>query len=122
MQNILGVVMKTVAVRCTKCKKRYTLKETFKDHEFSTKAFQCTCGNRGFFKDKWMANRGSEQRCDCAGYHFPHRKGSKFCHANPMSKYHEAKERYQISGAELDDIVLDCAWENEQECTSECPF
>lgn len=32
--------------------------------------------------------------CDCGGYHFSHRKGSKYCHYHPDAEKHQS-ERYE---------------------------
>lgn len=49
------------------------------------------CGARKWFVDKWRARHevwGNGNTCDCGGYHFPHRKGSKFCYHNPNAEQH----------------------------------
>lgn len=42
--------------------------------------------------------------CNCSGYHFPHRRGSRMCDANPLAGAYRAS-RYGCSDAEFHDIV-----------------
>jgi len=35
-----------------------------------------------------MFRRGKQQKCNCGGYHFPHRRGSKYCELNPHYAEH----------------------------------
>ncbi len=42
------------------------------------------CGARDWRLDVWMMKRDTTAtRCDCAGYHFPHRMGSFYCWHRP---------------------------------------
>lgn len=68
--------------RCTKCGTRRTLHKQFK---YYVRPPTCKkCGHRRFYLDRWMLRRGREQKCNCTGYHFPHRKASKWCYENPL--------------------------------------
>jgi hypothetical protein len=54
-----------------------------------------SCGARKWHADVWRQEneKGRKPMCLCSGYHFPHRKGSKFCHHNPSVEKH-MEERY----------------------------
>lgn len=58
--------------------------------------------------------------CNCGGYHYPHRKGSPLCAANPMSEVLEAKRRGEPVEVLLD-IAAHCAWEKPG-TKGPCPF
>lgn len=68
--------------RCTKCQTRKTLHKPFRYYVRPPKCPKC--GNKKWYLYRWMLRRGREQKCNCTGYHFPHRKGSKWCWENPM--------------------------------------
>lgn len=80
--------------RCTKCDKRKTL---HKRPQHYVRPPKCPrCGNRRWTLDKWMLRRGRLQKCNCTGYHFPHRKGSKWCYENPkLQELMETEQRQQ---------------------------
>jgi len=45
-----------------------------------------SCGARKWMIDRWRLKhevRGKGDTCYCSGYHFMHRKGSKYCEHNP---------------------------------------
>ncbi len=65
--------------RCRHCLTRRVLS---KHPEQYTRLPSCDCcGKRNYRLDKWMNKRNTRaQSCNCAGYWFPHRKGSLFCH------------------------------------------
>lgn len=47
-----------------------------------------------FAKDRVAKRWGKKQACNCQGYWFQHRKGSKWCHNNPdIEQVHLAFER-----------------------------
>jgi hypothetical protein len=59
--------------RCTRCDKRRALRLPPDEYLRPPK---CTrCGNRRYYV---VPQRGG-QVCDCGGYHFKHRRGSKWC-------------------------------------------
>lgn len=67
--------------------------------------------------------------CNCGGYHYPHRPGSRCCEQNPMSDVWVAA-RYGATDDELLDIQAHCAWEKpgklfktwpEETQRSQCP-
>ena len=72
--------------RCTRCEARHTFSRKW--NTFERVKICRNCGHRRFFVDKWMLRRGRQQKCNCGGYWFPHRKGSKFCYENPGSHIH----------------------------------
>jgi ribosomal protein L32 len=54
------------------------------------------CGARMWFVDKWrLAHEiwGKGKTCNCGGYWFPHRLGSKYCYENPKAEQYHS-ERY----------------------------
>ncbi len=71
--------------RCSRCEKRHTFSRKW--NQFVRLKRCWFCGNKRFYVDRWMQRRGRQQRCNCLGYWFPHRKGSKFCESN--ANYHE---------------------------------
>lgn len=44
-------------------------------------------------------------KCDCGGYHFPHRKGSGLCHTNPDRDIVDARKRGDLQA--LADIFME---------------
>lgn len=34
-------------------------------------------------KERWTKRDKRNKKCSCTGYHFAHRRGSKWCHHNP---------------------------------------
>ena len=79
------VPYKRTPVRCTRCEARYTFSRA---PELFVRPKRCACGNTKFYVDKWMLRRGTEQRCNCDGYWFPHRRKSKYCDHNPNVAEH----------------------------------
>lgn len=45
--------------------------------------------------------KSGHRTCNCGGYHFPHREGSKFCNANPIAHIYLC-ERY---GGKSEDMI-----------------
>jgi len=37
------------------------------------------CGGRKWYLDKQIVRRHARERCNCGGWHFTHRRGSKYC-------------------------------------------
>jgi hypothetical protein len=55
------------------------------------------CGSRKWMVDKWRTKHevwGNRETCNCGGYHFIHRLGSKFCYSHPKAEQHHS-ERYE---------------------------
>ncbi|MCX6738702.1 MAG: hypothetical protein NT098_01460 [Candidatus Parcubacteria bacterium] len=68
--------MKRFPCRCKKCGAR----KTFNFHPDSyQKPKKCSCG--GEYRVDWYRKKkeNKKAKCLCDGYHFPHRKGSKWC-------------------------------------------
>lgn len=65
-------------VRCRHCATRRCLRRNPRHY---ARLPACTvCGKRNYRVDRWMNRRDTgKTRCDCAGYWFPHRRGSLFC-------------------------------------------
>lgn len=55
-----------------------------------------SCGARKWHVDKYRVRKemGWKPMCNCGGYHFYHRKGSKFCYHHPNAEQHHV-ERYE---------------------------
>ena len=80
----MGYIRRTVACRCWKCWKRRTLDKRPDDYIRAPKCFKC--GSKGTLficKDRLPSRWGRKHLCNCSGYWFNHRKGSKFCDFNP---------------------------------------
>lgn len=64
--------------------------------KFQKQNERCECGGKWIF-DGYRSS-GEEHRrvqCNCGGYHFPHRKGSRFCEHNLNEKSDEDYEDYK---------------------------
>lgn len=70
--------------RCKKCWARRTLN---RHPEQYLKVPACSCGHRDWYVDNYRITvewgKSGIERCDCAGYQFPHRKGGGWCFHNP---------------------------------------
>lgn len=64
-----------------------------------------------------VGRQDASETCNCSGYHFPHRKGSKHCDHHPYGEYHQMK-RGGITSLE-DFAFVACP---PQEQTEDCPF
>ena len=55
-----------------------------------------SCGGRQWHVDKYRikVELTYARSCDCGGYHFIHRKGSKYCYHHPQAEQHHT-ERYE---------------------------
>lgn len=77
--------------RCGRCQARRTLrierKRTWRDR---ARIPRCTtCGNKGWYLDRFKMKENRRKKCNCGGYEFVHRKGGGDCYDNPKSE-----ERY----------------------------
>lgn len=71
----------TIACRCKNCGTRKSLNHK---PDWYIRQPKCpSCGLRAWRIDKYRIRREYAPGCNCGGYHFPHREGSKFCHYNP---------------------------------------
>jgi hypothetical protein len=52
----------------------------------------------------WQGWRATRERCNCGGYHFPHRYGGGACHYGPRADYYLAK-RQGLSEAEAQQFL-----------------
>lgn len=63
--------------RCRRCDRRKLLPMHPDDYIRKRRCLWCGGDYR---VDKWMQNRWKTYvTCNCDGYHFPHREGSKYC-------------------------------------------
>lgn len=72
--------------RCVKCKTRRTLVQLWSLYLRPPKCNAC-----GYHRLKPCFDRlhtGRRFKCNCTGYHFPHRRGSKFCDHNERHAEH----------------------------------
>ena len=81
------------------------------------------CGSRLFW---WLHVRrqNRDDYCTCSGYHWKHRKGSKFCEHNAWAEYHTRVEREREDPQE---VLLDMFEGGRTLCGKpepgdECPF
>jgi hypothetical protein len=66
--------------RCRHCDARRVL--TLHPEKYDRRSYPpCRkCKKKNYRIDRWMTNRDTTAaRCDCAAYHFPHRRGSLYC-------------------------------------------
>ena len=52
------------------------------------------CGARKWHVDKWRVRHELGKACNCGGYWFPHRLGSKYCYSHPEVERNQT-ERYE---------------------------
>src|ERR1035437_5315504 len=66
-----------------KCTQRRSLARHPKNYLRPPKCPQC--GQSHWYIESYRMRKemGSKPMCMCSGYHFPHRKGSKYCQHNP---------------------------------------
>lgn len=86
---------KTYQRKTVQCGQRKTLAKHPDDY---IRLPKCpACGAQNWMIDKWRLKhevRGNGDVCRCGGYHFQHRKGSKYCYEHPdAEKIHS--ERYK---------------------------
>lgn len=96
-------------VRCRKCEARRVLSRH--PDRYARLAPVCRtpgCGSRDYRADKWMNNRNTGARgsnaqgCNCGGYWFTHRRGSPWCHDNPLSPMFHADRQGEAPGTILE--------------------
>lgn len=116
--------MTSYVYRCSRCRKRKTLREPLWRFGVTPKCEGC--GHDHFYLDKERMRR---QPCRCDGGllgatgPIPHRQGSPACIHNPMHPYHRAAR----AGADPDtlvDILIDIAWDGDggRPMPEEAPF
>jgi DNA-directed RNA polymerase subunit RPC12/RpoP len=103
--------------RCSRCRTRNSFKQPLEDYR---RAKKCrACGYTKFYWDK-ERNRKADF-CTCNGYHFNHRRGSKFCWANPQYEWNVRVLRYKEDPLQVSaDIAFDA--EPVLETSEEVPF
>lgn len=55
----------------------------------------------------WWLNKARQNRtdyCTCSGYHWTHRRGSKFCEHSAWAEYHDRVERH---GEDPQEVLID---------------
>lgn len=79
--------------RCCRCQARRTLARRWSLYIRPPKCRVC-----GYARLKPCFDRLKQvrrQRCKCEGYHFPHRRGSRFCEHNPQYAEHQEHRHQQ---------------------------
>ncbi len=74
--------------RCIKCNARRTLDRRWSLYMRPPKCLTC-----GYYRlrpcfDRLAAAHGRKKACNCGGYHFRHRRGSKHCEHNQRAEQH----------------------------------
>lgn len=71
--------------RCWRCDLRRTLSKRLDDYVRTPKCKRCGTRSLYLCKDRLAKNWGRKHKCNCGGYWFPHRKGSKWCEHHPRA-------------------------------------
>lgn len=84
--------------RCTACGKRksITRRALVRCSAVSEWRYKCPrCGGRRWYIDNYRLKNelGVKPSCDCAAYHFRHRKGSGYCHYHPDAEARDIERR-----------------------------
>lgn len=90
--------------RCAnrKCRRRRALRHKPEWYKRPPKCYGC--GGRKWYWDKWQERKNRRFVCNCAGYWFRHRLGSKFCeYAISTVTLQEAAARW---GGKPEDYIL----------------
>jgi hypothetical protein len=74
--------------RCISCGHRKTLSRLWSDYIRPPKCEHCGYYRLTPCRDRLAANWGRKHACNCGGYWFKHRKGSRFCYQNPNAEQH----------------------------------
>lgn len=74
--------------RCVKCEARRTLPKLWTEYIRPPKCRVCGYHRLYPCRDRLAHRHGRLKACNCSGYHFRHRKGSKFCEFNPNFEQH----------------------------------
>lgn len=90
----------TVPCRCltrvngVKCTQRKSLAKHPRDYKRQPECPQCH--QRHWYVETYRLKKemGYRPACECGGYHFRHRRGSKFCYYHPNAEEHHS-ERYE---------------------------
>lgn len=80
--------------RCRRrsCSARRTLRKKLEQYVREPKCRECGGELR---LDRWKMKDHKKAKCTCDGYHFPHRKGSKWCNYSTVELTEEDyKQRY----------------------------
>lgn len=80
--------------RCLKCRHRRSLNHKPDDYVRPPK---CKfCGSTKWWLDTYRMKKEMDSKltCNCGGYWFPHRKGSKFCHYHPNAEQIHTEEAH----------------------------
>jgi hypothetical protein len=53
------------------------------------------CGGRRWYLDRQIVRRHAQERCNCGGLHFTHRRGTRYCyHSKTAEADHSDGYRY----------------------------
>lgn len=69
-------------LRCSRCEHR---RRSTVHPDYSRRRTRCACGSLAWRVDWYRTTKIERRRyrCNCSGYHFPHRIRSKWCTENP---------------------------------------
>lgn len=71
-----------IPCRCMKCWKRRNLPKYPAEYVTPPKCKQCGAPITYVCRDRWSKKDKRNIKCNCTGYMFQHRKGSKWCYYN----------------------------------------
>lgn len=74
--------------RCVKCEARRTLPKLWTDYQRPPRGQVCGYYRLYPCQDRLAHRWGRVKACNCGGYWFKHRKGSRFCYENPNAEKH----------------------------------
>lgn len=94
--------------RCSNhaCHKRVTFAKHWEDYKRPRKC--AGCGGTQFKVSWHRIADGKKDRCNCSGYHYPHRAGSAYCDSNPQAAFNIARDRFKLNGEVLKDLAAEC--------------
>lgn len=84
---------RTFPHRCVKCEARRTLQKLWS--RYTVKPRCQVCGYYRLYpcRDRLPSRWGRRHLCGCEGYHFKHRRRSKYCEHHPKAAEHHAERR-----------------------------
>ena len=85
------IVDRRMPHRCVKCGARRTLPKLWSRYQRPPACRMCGYYRLYPCKDRLASRWGRKHKCDCGGYWFFHRKGSKYCHHNKDAEKHHAE-------------------------------
>jgi len=86
----------TFPCRCSNCRTRRSLRR--RPADYIRQPACAVCGKRNWYIDRYRikVEMAYSRSCNCGGYHFIHRKGSKYCDHHPNVEQNQG-ERYDTA-------------------------